>query len=145
MCNLCRILLLCILNAAFLTNHGCSFILSAGEDFECPTMTLTFSESALEQNVSIRIIDDVFFEGIEDFDVTLMSLTPRVQIAGGAEITINDNEGNARGLLSIVSLLAHFCKFVQFFFLLCCAFYGYKVRLRDRVRVGARVKIKDRD
>ena len=66
-------------------------------------MTLTFSESTLEQNVSISVIDDVFFEGIEDFDVTLTSSSVRVLIAGVADVTISDNEGNSSSLLSIVS------------------------------------------
>ena len=75
--------------------YGSSPIQSAGEDFSCPAMTFTFNDNISEQNVSIGVEDDGFFEGTENFVVTLQSPVFGVQIEPAVvDITISDNEGN---------------------------------------------------
>ena len=57
---------------------------------------LTFGPTVLQQNVTVRLIDDPLYEGREDFSLMLTTSDSGVTLAPSqANFTIIDNEGES--------------------------------------------------
>ena len=71
----------------------------APDDFQLITMTtLTFSAAVLQQNVTLHIRDDPFYEGQENFSLVLStSDSGVVPSPDQVSILITDNDGEIMG------------------------------------------------